>query len=99
MKFDSVLKKLIFDNEEEILDWQKGLESIDENAFINGAKNALEISVFDLFLQGENVGFCIITSNIKSLQDDCFYSIKTSFTSCDLPDGCFIVTKKDIYGE
>jgi hypothetical protein len=99
MKFDGVLKKLVFDNEEEILDWQKGLESIDENAFINGAKDALEISLFDLFLQDKDVGFCIITSNIKSLQDDYFYSIKTSFTSCDLPDGHFIVTKKDIYGE
>lgn len=98
MKFDSDLKKLVFDNEEEILDWQKGLDSIDKNAFVDDAKNTLRISLFDLFLKDKDIGFCIITSDINNLQDGCFYSIEASFTSCDLPDGHFVVTKRDIYG-
>ena len=98
MKFEKRLKNLIFDNIEEVFSWVGGLKSVKNETFTTAAKDSLNLSVFDLYVRDEEIGFCIITGDINSLKDGIFYYIKLSSLRDDMPDGYYLVTKRSVYG-
>ena len=98
MKFEKSLKKLIFDSIEEAFSWVDGLKSVKNETFTTAAKDSLNLSVFDLCVQDEEIGFCIIAGDINSLKDGIFYYIKLSSLIDDMSDGYYLATKEDIYG-
>ena len=98
MKFEKSSKKLIFDSIEETFSWADGLKSVKNEAFTTAAKDSLNLSVFDLCVQDEEIGFCIITGDINSLKDGIFYYIKLSSLRDDMSDGYYLVTKGSVYG-
>lgn len=98
MKFEKSLKKLIFDSIEEAFSWVDGLKSVKNETFTTAAKDSLNLSVFDLCVQDEEIGFCIIAGDINSLKDGIFYYIKLSSLRDDMSDGYYLVTKRSVYG-
>ena len=98
MKFEKSSKKLIFDSIEEAFSWVDGLKSVKNEAFTTAAKDSLNLSVFDLYVQDEEIGFCMITGDINSLKDGIFYYKKLSSLRDDMSDGYYLVTKGSVYG-
>lgn len=98
MKFEKRLKKLVFDSIEEAFSWVDGLKSVKNETFTTAAKDSLNLSVFDLYVQDEEIGFCMITGDINSLKDGIFYYIKLSSLRDGMSDGCYLVTKGSVYG-
>lgn len=98
MKFEKSSKKLIFDSIEEAFSWVDRLKSVKNETYTTAAKDSLNLSVFDLYVQDEEIGFCIITGDINSLKDGIFYHIKLSSLRNDMSDGYYLVTKRSVYG-
>lgn len=98
MKFEKKLKKLIFDSIEEAFSWVNGLKSVKNETFTTAAKDSLNLSVFDLYVQDEEIGFCMITGDINSLKDGIFYYIKLISLRDDMHGGYYLVTKRSVYG-